>query len=240
MRTLLTSLLLLVVTACAGAPPFDAKAVAVEWAAYMQRDYSLRPGDKLAVQVTQPGSTTAEQDAVQEVIVAPTGTIDLRRLPAPLQVSGRSVGAVRTLVLDAYKKEFLAQGGIEPRVSISLREAAAQSVYVCGEVMKSGPVAFQAGLTMTQAIAAAGSFNYTIKESDVRILRIAPDGTQRTFRVNMTAVLQDQQPDFLLLPGDVVYCQTSTIADVGNLVDLYIRRLLPFSLTGPSLGTVGN
>ena len=70
MRTLFTSLLLLVVTACAGAPPFDAKAVAVEWAAYMQRDYSLRPGDKLAVQVTQPGSTSTEQDAVQEVIAA--------------------------------------------------------------------------------------------------------------------------------------------------------------------------
>ena len=43
---------------------------------------------------------------------------------------------------------------------------------------------------------------------------------------------------FLLLPGDVVYAQTSTIADLGNLVELYVRRLLPFSLGGPALGTI--
>ncbi len=235
MRTRLSSLLLLLLTACSSAPPFDAKAVAQEWAAYMQRDYSLRPGDKLSVQIQQPGSSEADGDVLQEVIVSPTGSIDLRRLPAPLQVSGRSIGAVRTLVLEAYKKEFT-----NPRVSVSLLDAAAQSTYVCGEVFRPGPVPFQAGLTMTQAIAAAGGFNYTIKDSDVRILRIGPDGSQRTFRVNMAAVLLDQQPDFLLLPGDVVYCQTSAIADLGNLVDLYIRRLLPFSLGGPALGRIGN
>lgn len=235
MRTPLKLSLLALLAACTSAPPFDAKAVALEWAAYMQRDYSLRPGDRLAVQVSQPGADTPDSDVAQEVIVSPTGTIDLRRLPAPLQVAGRSVGAVRTLVLDAYKQEFT-----NPRVSISLLEAAAQSVYVCGEVLRSGPVPFQAGLTMTQAIASAGSFHFTAKESDVRILRIAPDGTQRTFRVDMQSVLLDEQPDFLLLPGDVVYCQTSTIADLGNLVDLYVRRLLPFSLSGPSIGSVGN
>lgn len=235
MRHLLLLSLLLLTAGCASAPPFDAKAVAQEWAAYMQRDYSLRPGDKLMVQVSQLGGEATEADVVQEVIVSPTGTIDLRRLAAPMQVAGRSVGTVRTLVLDAYKNEFK-----NPRISVSLMEAAAQSIYVCGEVFRPGPVPYQAGLTMTQSVAAAGGFNYTIKDSDVRILRIAPDGTQRTFRVNMAAVLQDEQPDFLLLPGDVVYCQTSTIADLGNLVDLYIRRLLPFSLSGPALGRIGN
>jgi len=71
----------------------------------------------------------------------------------------------------------------------------------------------------------------------VRILRVNPDGTQRTFRVNMEAVLLDEQPDFLLLPGDVVYAQTSTIADIGNWVELYIRRMLPFQIGGPAFGT---
>jgi protein involved in polysaccharide export with SLBB domain len=94
------------------------------------------------------------------------------------------------------------------------------------------------GLTMTQAIASAGSFQITVKHSDIRILRINPDGTQRTFRVNMSRVLLDEWPDFLLLPGDVVYAQTSAVADVGNLVELYVRRMLPFQLGGPALGTV--
>jgi protein involved in polysaccharide export with SLBB domain len=234
MRTLVCTALSLVLAACA-APPFDAKAVALEWAAYMQRDYSLRPGDKLTVRIEQLGADPREQANEQEVVVSPTGTIDLRLLPAPVQVAGRSIGAVRTLVNDEYKKQFA-----NPRVSVNLREAALQSVYVSGEVARGGAQPYQTGMTMTQAVAAAGGFAITVKESDVRVLRIATDGTQRTFRVNMAAVLRDEQPDFLLLPGDIVYCQTSTIADLGNIVELYIRRLLPFAITGVSVGKVGN
>jgi protein involved in polysaccharide export with SLBB domain len=226
MRSTLYVLATLWCAACA-APPFDAKAVALEWAAYMNRDYPLRPGDKLSVQAGQVGGEVTA-DLVQEVTVSPTGTLDLRNLPAPLQVAGRTVSAVRTLVFEAYKGVWP-----NPRVSVTLTEASAQSVYVAGEVKSPGAIAFRPGLTMTQAIAAAGSFAITVKESDVRVLRIAPDGTQRTFRVNLSAVLRDEQPDFLLLPGDVVYCQTSTIADLGNIVELYIRRLLPFQVGFP-------
>ncbi len=208
----------------------------MEWAAYMQRDYVLRAGDRLAVHIPELSSAQGEvKDAVQEVVVSPTGTIDLRRLPGPLQVAGRSMGAARTTVLEAYK---VAGVLTDPTVSVTLTEAAVQSIYVCGEVHGPGPIPYTPGLTMTQAIAAAGSFNYTVKHSDIRILRIAPDGSQRTFRVNMSEVLLDESPDFLLLPGDVVYCQTSGIADAGNWVDLWFRRLLPFSLGGPALGTI--
>lgn len=219
---------------CSSAPPFDAKAVALEWAAYMQRDYVLRAGDHLEVRVDglQVEGTT-ERDLTQEVIVSPTGWVDLRGLPVSVQVGGKSVGAARALILEAYKGRYA-----NPRVFVGLAEAGSQSVYVCGEVGRSGPVPYQPGLTMTQAIATAGSFNITVKHGDVRVLRIAADGTQRTFRVNLSAVLLDEAPDFLLLPGDVVYCQTSGIAEAGNWVELWIRRLLPFSLGGPALGSV--
>ncbi len=233
------SFAVLLLAACSSAaPPFDAKAIAQEWAAYMQRDYVLRPGDRLSVRVDQLFEQQGEaRDSDQEVVVSPTGTIDLRRLPGPLPVGGKSVGATRTLIVDAYKQLF--PGG-EPRVSVALTEAAVQSVYVCGEVFRPGPVPYQPGITMTQAIASAGSFNHTVKHSDIRVLRINQDGSQRTVRVNMEAILLDQQPDFLLLPGDVIYAQTSGIADAGNWVDLWIRRLLPFQLGGPAIGTIRN
>ena len=234
LRSLFGLFLVLAAAACSSAPPCDAKAVATEWAAYMQRDYVLRAGDRLAIRVDLLASGTGDAaDNVQEVVVSPTGTIDLRRLPTPLPVSGKSVGAVRTMILDAYKTQFN-----EPTISVTLTEAAAQSVYVCGEVNRPGPVPYVPGLTMTQAIASSGSFQITVKHSDIRILRISPDGTQRTFRVNMARVLLDEWPDFLLLPGDVVYAQTSSIAEVGNWIDLYIRRMLPFQLGGPAIGTL--
>lgn len=227
--------LALLAGACSSAPPFDAKAVATEWVAYMQRDYVLRAGDRLSVRVDQLVGQGEARDNIQEVIVSPTGTIDLRQLPGPLQVGGKSVGAMRTLVVEAYKSQYP-----DPRVSVALVQAATQSIYVCGEVYRPGPIPFQPGMTMTQAIASAGSFNHLVKHSDIRILRINQDGTQRTTRVNMEAVLLEEQPDFLLLPGDVVYAQTSGIADAGNWVDLWIRRLLPFTIGGPTLGTYAN
>lgn len=237
LRPLVTAILLVAMVACSSAPQFDAKAVAMEWAAYMQRDYVVRPGDRLAVRVDLPTTTPVTQgettDNTREIVVSPTGTIDLWRLPGPLQVAGKSVGEVRTLVLEAYLRQFN-----EVRIGIHLAQAAVQSVYVCGEVRNAGAIVYTPGMTLTQAVSAAGSFNYTVKESDIRVLRINPDGTQRAFRVNLDRVLRAEWPDFLLLPGDVVYCQTSTIADLGNLVDLYVRRLLPFSLGGPALGTI--
>jgi protein involved in polysaccharide export with SLBB domain len=204
----------------------------MEWAAYMQRDYSVRRGDRLSVVVRRIGAG-AESDLLQEVTVTPTGTIDLQLLSAPIQVAGSSVAAVRNTLQEAYTAELTAV-----QVSVSLLEASAQTVYVCGEVRRPGAVPYVPGLTMTQAVAAAGSFEVTVKQEDIRVLRVAPDGTQRTFRVNMESVLLDEQPDFLLLPGDVVYAQTSAIADVGNWVELYIRRLLPFEIGGPAIGTI--
>lgn len=235
LRGLFAIFIVIALASCTSAPPFDAKAVAQEWGAYMQRDYVVRAGDSLSVRVDLPTSgteTDTQADNVQEVIVSPTGTIDLRRLPGPLQVVGKSVSQVRSLVLEAYKREFN-----EVRIGVQLTEAALQSIYVCGEVRAPGALPFTPGMTMTQAISQAGSFDITIKHRDVRILRINPDGTQRTFRVNMSAVLLDEQPDFLLLPGDVIYAQTSAIAEVGNWIELYIRRMLPFQVAGPALGT---
>ncbi len=234
-RTLLGLCLAFLAGACSSAPPFDARAVALEWAAYMQRDYVLRAGDRLTVRVDQLRGEGDARDSVQEVRVSPTGTIDLRDLPGPLHVGGRSVGATRTDIVEAYKAQFN-----EPRVSVALLEASTQSVFVCGEVNRPGPVPYQPGLTMTQAIATAGSFLITIKYKDVRILRLGPDGSNRTFRINMDAILLAQSPDFLLLPGDVVYCQTSGIADVGNWVELWIRRLLPFQIGDPTVGAFQN
>jgi polysaccharide export outer membrane protein len=228
----------LAMAACSSAaPPFDAKAVATEWAAFMQRDYVLRSGDRLTVRVEPVGEVATQEarDNLQEVTVSPTGTIDLRDLPAPLQVSGRSVGALRTLIVDAYKAAVYTEA---PKVSVMLTEASTQSVYVSGEVTAPGVIPFHPGMSLTQAMAAAGGFTHLVRHEDIRVLRINQDGSQRTFRVNLEAVLEDEWPDFLLLPGDVVYAQASAIANAGYAVDLYIRRLLPFQLGGPALGAV--
>ncbi len=219
-RGLLGALVLLA-AGCAGAPPFDAKAVLREWTSFMQRDYVLRPGDKIAVTVA------GKDDLSLETVVSPSGTVVLKRIDGELRAAGKTIAAFRREVRAAYAKFLL-----EPDVAVTLVEPSARSVYVAGEVRSPGAVPFVPGMTLTQALASAGGLDITAKWSDVRVLRNDGRGGDHTFRVNVDRVLHDGAPDFLLLPGDVVYAQTSGVADVGNFVELYIRRILPVPITG--------
>ncbi len=207
---------------CAAAPPFDAKAIAIEWAAYMQRDYVVQPGDTLTVIVYPDGFE-------QQVLVPPTGKSLLARLPVPVQVSGRRVQVLAEELGREYRKVFAG----EIQVQVSLATLAAPTIYVAGEVRGAGPVPYRPGMTLAQGVSAAGGLRITAKASEVRVLRNTPGQTPRTIRVNLDSILHDAAPDFLLLPGDIVYCQTSGVADVGNWIDLYIRRMIPIPVRGP-------
>lgn len=211
---LLVLVLIPVLGACA-APPFDARAVAMEWAAYMQKDYALQPGDTLTV--------TVHPDAVvQQIRVPPTGKALFARLPHAVQVAGRTMPALAQELEREYRKQYA-----EPQVQVSLASLAGPTVYLAGEVGGGGAQPYVAGMTLAQAVAAAGGLRHTAKASDVRILRNVPGQPPRTIRVDLDRILHDEAPPFLVLPGDVIYCQTSWAADVGNWIDLYIRRMIP-------------
>ncbi len=212
---------------CSSAPPFDAAAMVREWSAFMDRDYVLRPGDKIVVDV-YPST-----DLQQEAVVSPQGTVNLRRIPEPMKAAGKSIGGFRRDVQAAYGKVLQ-----EAEVSVALAEASANTVYVTGEVRRPGPTLYAPGMTLAQAIAAVGGLDIRAKWGDVRVLRYYGSADQvRTHRVNMDAVLLDGSPDFLVLPGDVVYCQTKAIADLNDIVTLYITRMLPIQISGAAIPT---
>lgn len=188
----------------------------MEWATYIQRDYVVQPGDTLAVRVYP-------DQFAQEVRVPPTGKCLLARLPEPVQVSGRTMPVLARELEQEYRKVF--RGEIQ--VQVSLAELGAPTIYVAGEVGKQGARAYLPGMTLAQAVAASGGLKITAKWSDVRVLRNTPGKPPRTIRVNLESILHDGTPSFFVLPGDVIYCQTSTIADMGNWMQLYIRRLIP-------------
>lgn len=213
--------------ACQSAPPFDAEGMVREWAAFMEKDYVLKPGDKILIDVYP------SEDLAQEAIVSPRGTVNLRRIENALRAAGKSIGGFRREVQAAYAKVLQ-----EAEVTVSLAEATANTVYVTGEVRKPGPTLYAPGMTLAQAIASVGGLDIRAKWSDVRILRYYGAADQvRTHRVNMSAVLLQGSPDFMVLPGDVVYCQTSTVADLNDLVTLYITRMLPIQISGAAIPT---
>ena len=94
---------------------------------------------------------------------------------------------------------------------------------------QSGVVPYTHGLTVTQAIAASGGLLTTAAWSDVRILRAPGTSRDRTQRLDVAGVLHEGRPDFVLLPGDVVFCRPSEVANVATFLSLYIYSLLPFN-----------
>jgi len=221
----LIPVLLTVLGACA-APAFNAQAVAMEWAAYMQRDYVVQPGDTLSVRV-YPQS---EDLPAQEVRVPPTGKTLFPRLPEPVQTSGRTVPMLAKDLEREYRKVFAG----EIQVQVSLAALGAPTIYIAGEVNRAGANPYVPGMTLAQAVAAAGGLRISAKASDVRVLRNVPGNPPRTIRVDLDSTLYAGGPSFFVLPGDVIFCQTSWIADVGNWIDLYIRRMIPVPL--PPIG----
>lgn len=230
MKTAFLALLAALAAAgCSSAPPFDAAKMIVEWESYMNQDHVLVPGDQLTI--VFPGVGAAE--VPQQTVVTAEGTVSIPRIPQPIKAIGRKLSEFRLIAQQALAE---ANAGLE--ILVYLTKPLEKAVYVGGEVRTPSAVPWNAHMTVSRAIAAAGSFLITAKDTDIFVVRPDP-GTRapRSIRVNVDDILHGKQPDFPLLPGDVVWAQTSSIADVGNWVELYIRRLLPFSLSGPAVGS---
>ena len=218
--------LVCILAGCSSAPPLDLATMTQEWVRYMQKDYVLRPGDRVVVNVY------LEDDLTQEITLSPQGTVTLKRVQGGIRAVGTTVESFRDRVERAYVEVL----GTEAEVTVSLVEATTQSVYVTGEVGNSGVIPYSQGLTATQAIAASGGLLATAAWSDVRILRAPGSPRDRTQRLDVAGVLHHGHPDFILLPGDVVYCRPSGIANVGTFLNLWVYRLLP--LQGGAIPTV--
>lgn len=221
-RTALAALLF--VSACA-APPFPVQEMVKEWAAHLERDHALIPGDVLSISIWK------EPEYTQEVTVTPEGTVNLLNVADPVRAVGLTTAQFRQQVTELYSRAVN-----DAQVSVSLKTPSTQTVFVLGEVNDAGMFPWTSNLTLSKAVAAAGGFDITAKTSDVLVVRPEPSGAPRSIRVNLNDILYGESSDFPLLPGDVIYAQTSGVADVGNFVELYIRRLLPFSITGVSVG----
>lgn len=80
----------------------------------------------------------------------------------------------------------------------------ADQVYVDGQVGKPGGVAYHDGMTLTQAIAQAGSVTNTGREQSITITR---EGEQ--LRVNLKRVQSGKEADIALKPKDHIYIPES-------------------------------
>ena len=145
--------------------------------------------------VKDPGTKILRREAIPLYVVV----ADAQPLPEAARVS-----LVRNESNELYTIDLAKPGEmnllVRPGDVITLQGNPTQFVYVSGEVKSPGEKTFRRGLTLTQAIIAAGGL--TGKAREARLARDDGKGFLVSSRFKLKDIESGKQPDPLIEPGD--------------------------------------
>jgi protein involved in polysaccharide export with SLBB domain len=161
-------------------------------------EYVLQRGDDIEIRAYD----LPELNAVARI--RPDGKISVLLLN-DVDAAGLTVSKLNQNLTEGYANHFR-----NPRVTVIARSFAAQNVFVGGEVATPTAVPLPGNMTAMQAIVRAGGLKGTAE--NVLILRDIEKGTPRVESLNVRDILENQKPDVLLQPSDVVYVPKNTVS----------------------------
>lgn len=147
------------------------------------RAYRLGAGDRLRVTVYN------EPNLSGEYAVSSAGEIAFP-LIGMVGADGRTVNEVTQTLTARIGEGYMT----DPRVSVEVLNY--RPYYILGEVQKPGEYPYVAGMTIEQAVAAAGGFSYRANAARVN-LRRTPDPAEKSVQ------LYSQQA-VAVMPGDTI------------------------------------
>ena len=141
-------------------------------------DYQLGVGDVVRI------SVLGEPDLSMSTQVPQQGAIAYPYL-GELMVLGRTVTEVKNEITQRLSGDYL----VDPNVTVSVESY--RTIFIGGEVARTGSLPYQPGLTVEKAIFLAGGF--TERSAKNRVTVASEDGKER--RVGL---------DYSLQPGDII------------------------------------
>ncbi len=155
--------------------------------------YVIGPEDVLDITVWK------EPDVSRVVPVRPDGRISLP-LINDIQAGGLSPEQLAATVAEKLRK-FVN----EPQVTVIVTAINSQRVFVVGEALRAGAFPLIPGMTVLQALAAAGGFTTFANVKKIHVLRIR-NGKQVELPFNYRDVLKGDKPEqnISLEPGDTI------------------------------------
>ncbi len=179
-------------------------------------DYRIGIGDELHIRFAY------QPDQNEQLPVRPDGRISLAST-GQIDAVGLTPSELERIVEERSSSRLR-----DPEVSVVVTKIGPQTVYVGGEVARPGVVTLQPGMTPLQAVMQTGGFRDTAKRDSVVLITPAADGKFAASRVNMEQVLEDGVPERVRLrPNEIVYVPKSWIGDMNEVVNLYVRGLIP-------------
>jgi polysaccharide export outer membrane protein len=133
--------------------------------------YRLGTGDEVKITVFD------EQTLSGPFVVDGQGALVMPLIGA-VQVSGLSLAEAQTMIETKLKDGYLR----EPKVTMEMTKG--RPYYILGEVNRAGEYPFTSGLTVMNAIAAAGDFTYRADKK--RVVITGADGVEKEVTVTST------------------------------------------------------
>ena len=143
--------------------------------------YTLGTGDKLRINIF------GQPELSGQFVVDGTGSISLP-LIGQIAASGSSTQDLETKIATELANGFL----LEPRVSVEVTNY--RPFYILGEVGRPGEYPFNSGLTVLNAVAAAGGFTYRANKKVIYIKSVGAD-KEMAYELNTNTVVK---------PGDTL------------------------------------
>lgn len=166
--------------------------------------YRITRGDVLAVAVFGEPDLTGGNKKVEA-----KGTINLP-LIQEIRVTNLTVTEAQKAIEDAYRDQRFLRN---PQVTITIENYAQRIVIVNGKVNQPGRYELPPDQqwTIKDIISKANGFAETAKGTDVRVQRTMPDGSLKTFNLDVDSYMRGKSnsktgdANFVLEPDDVIY-----------------------------------
>ena len=155
-------------------------------------EYTLGAGDVVSVKVFR------EKDLEGDYRIGADGML---RFPliGDVPAEGLSTAALGRTLKGHLSEGFL----IDPQVTVRLKTQNSGQVHVLGQVTKTGTFPFRVGMTVIEAITAAGGFTRLASKNGVTVTR-RNKGRKMSFKVRVGDIGSGEAENFELKPGDIV------------------------------------
>jgi len=156
-------------------------------------------------------------------VVRPDGRITLA-VTGEVTAGGLTAAELTDVVTERSRETL-----IDPVVTITVQPGENLRVYVGGEVENPGFVAYRPGLTAIQAIYDRGGVKPTGDAERVSwVTGVTENGDYQVRRFSLPDALSgDRNAAPVLAPNDVIVVPPSVIGKMNQLVELYVRGMLP-------------
>jgi polysaccharide export outer membrane protein len=155
--------------------------------------YKIGPNDVLTIFVWK------ETELSRDVTVMPDGKITYP-LIGEIMAQGQTASELKKAITDKLQNFVTA-----PEVTVIVKESRSQVIYAIGKLTKPGPYALAPGMTVMQALSAAGGFAEWADTKNILIVR-REGGKETQLRFNFKEFTAGEklEQNILLKPGDTL------------------------------------